>query len=271
MNLRLIRISMALNNPGSEISTLEDGLWIRQLLPQERSAFVATFAGWMLDGMDVMVYSLVLPTLLTAWHITKGQAGLLSTATLLISSLGGWLAGILADRFGRVQLLKLTVFWFAFFTFLSGFTQNFEQLLLTRSLQGLGFGGEWAVGAALVSETIRARYRGRAVGTVQAGWSIGWGVSVLVFTLVFSHLPHEIGLASCRHCLLSIYAVRSGSPKCTVLRDRSKRATFLRYSRLTYCGSRCLPHSWPLERKAGITLSQHGCLSILRTRAGSTL
>jgi MFS family permease len=183
---------MALNNSGSEISTLEDGLWIRQLLPQERAAFVATFAGWMLDGMDVMVYSLVLPTLLTAWHITKGQAGLLSTATLLISSLGGWLAGILADRFGRVQLLKLTVFWFAFFTFLSGFTQNFEQLLLTRSLQGLGFGGEWAVGAALVSETIRARYRGRAVGTVQAGWSIGWGVSVLVFTLVISHLPHEI-------------------------------------------------------------------------------
>jgi MFS family permease len=183
---------MALNIPGSDISTPQDGLWIGQLLPQERSAFVATFAGWMLDGMDVMVYSLVLPTLLTTWHITKGQAGLLSTATLLISSLGGWLAGILADRFGRVRLLKLTVFWFAFFTFLSGFTQNFEQLLVTRSLQGLGFGGEWAVGAALVSETIRTRYRGRAVGTVQSGWAIGWGVSVLVFTLVFSFLPHEI-------------------------------------------------------------------------------
>jgi MFS family permease len=183
---------MALNISGSEISTQPSGPWIGQLSPRERSAFLATFAGWMLDGMDVMIYSLVLPTLLVEWHITKGQAGLLSTATLLVSSAGGWLAGILADRFGRVQLLKLTVLWFALFTFVSGFTQNFEQLLVARSLQGLGFGGEWAVGAALISETIRTRYRGRAVGTVQSGWSIGWGISVLVFMLAFARLPHEI-------------------------------------------------------------------------------
>lgn len=182
---------MPANGSAEEGSTLP-GPWIRQLSRQERSAFVATFAGWMLDGMDVMVYSLVLPTLLVAWHITRGQAGLLSTAPLVISSLGGWLAGILADRFGRVRLLKITVFWFAFFTFLSGFTQNFEQLLLTRSLQGLGFGGEWAVGAALISETVRARYRGRAAGTVQSGWSIGWGISVLAFMVVFARLPHEL-------------------------------------------------------------------------------
>jgi len=69
------------------------GLWIRQLSGHERSAFIATFGGWMLDGMDVMVYSLVLPTLLAEWHISKGQAGLLSTVTLLLSSLGGWFGG----------------------------------------------------------------------------------------------------------------------------------------------------------------------------------
>ena len=146
----------------------------------------------MLDGMDVMVYSLVLPTILVAFHISKGQAGLLSTATLLLSSLGGWVAGIMADRFGRVQVLKLTIFWFAFFTFLSGFTQNFSQLLVVRGLQGLGFGGEWAVGAALMGETIGARFRGRAVGTVQAGWAIGWGISVLLFTILFSRLPQQL-------------------------------------------------------------------------------
>jgi MFS family permease len=170
----------------------ENRWWIRQLSGPERAAFVATFGGWMLDGMDVMVYSLVLPTILIAFHISKGQAGLLSTATLLLSSLGGWVAGILADRFGRVQVLKLTIFWFAFFTFLSGFTQNFSQLLVVRGLQGLGFGGEWAVGAALMGETIGARFRGRAVGTVQAGWAIGWGISVLIFTVLFSHLPQRL-------------------------------------------------------------------------------
>jgi MFS family permease len=170
----------------------ENRWWIRQLSGAERAAFIATFGGWMLDGMDVMVYSLVLPTILVAFHISKGQAGLLSTATLLLSSLGGWVAGIMADRFGRVQVLKLTIFWFAFFTFLSGFTQNFSQLLVVRGLQGLGFGGEWAVGAALMGETIGARFRGRAVGTVQAGWAIGWGISVLLFTVLFSHLPQQL-------------------------------------------------------------------------------
>jgi MFS family permease len=170
----------------------ENRWWIRQLSGAERAAFIATFGGWMLDGMDVMVYSLVLPTILVAFHISKGQAGLLSTATLLLSSLGGWVAGILADRFGRVQVLKLTIFWFAFFTFLSGFTQNFSQLLVVRGLQGLGFGGEWAVGAALMGETIGTRFRGRAVGTVQSGWAIGWGISVLIFTVLFSHLPQRL-------------------------------------------------------------------------------
>jgi len=180
-----------------ETSTLpdpeaDDRFWMGQLSRSEQSAFVATFAGWMLDGMDVMVYSLVLPVLLSLWHIDKAQAGLLSTCTLLVSSLGGWLAGILADRFGRVQMLKVTIFWFAFFTFISGFTQNFGQLLVARSLQGLGFGGEWAVGATLMGETIRARFRGRAVGTVQAGWSIGWGISVAFSTFVFMRFPQEI-------------------------------------------------------------------------------
>lgn len=180
------------DNPLSEAGEISDGLWIRQLSMPECSAFIATFAGWMLDGMDVMVYSLVLPTLLVTLHIDNGQAGLLSTSTLVISSIGGWLAGILADRCGRVQILKLTVFWFAFFTFLSGFTQNFGQLLAARGLQGLGFGGEWAVGATLMGETIRARYRGRAVGAVQSGWAIGWGISVVAFTVLFSLLSHEL-------------------------------------------------------------------------------
>ena len=110
--------------------------WITQLTGNERSTLVATFAGWMLDGMDVMVYSLVLPTLISLWHISKGEAGLLGTSALLLSSLGGWLAGLAADRYGRVRVLQLTILWFAFFTFLSGFANGFTQLLIFRGLQG---------------------------------------------------------------------------------------------------------------------------------------
>jgi MFS family permease len=185
-------------------------LWLLDLHAEERSALLATFAGWMLDGMDVMVYSFVLPSLMLLWHISKGQAGLLGTSALLLSSVGGWLAGLAADRFGRVRILRLTILWFAFFTFLSGFTNTFDQLFIIRGLQGLGFGGEWAVGSVLIGETIRAKYRGRAVGTVQGGWAIGWGIAALFYTLFFATLSPNmawramfwIGLAP---ALLAVY------------------------------------------------------------------
>jgi MFS family permease len=167
-------------------------IWLTQLTPKERSTLVATFSGWMLDGMDVMVYSFVLPSLIVLWHISKGQAGLLGTSTLLLSSVGGWLAGLAADRFGRVKILQLTILWFALFTFLSGFTNTFGQLFIIRGLQGLGFGGEWAVGSVLIGETIRAKYRGRAVGTTQAGWAIGWGISAVCYTVLFATLPTHL-------------------------------------------------------------------------------
>ena len=166
--------------------------WISDLSAPERSALAATFAGWMLDGMDVMVYSFVLPSLILLWHISREKAGLLGTSALLVSSLGGWLAGLAADRYGRVRVLQLTILWFAVFTFISGFTNNYTQLLITRALQGFGFGGEWAVGSVLIGETIRARYRGRAVGVVQGGWSIGWAFAALFYTGFFSFLPHAL-------------------------------------------------------------------------------
>lgn len=163
--------------------------WFTELTPPERSTFIATFGGWALDGMDVMVYSFVIPSLIAAWHITKGEAGMLGTAALLISAVGGWLAGLLADRFGRARVLQWTILWFALFTFLSGFTNNFWQLLITRGCQGLGFGGEWAVGSVLMGETIRAEHRGKAVGTVQGGWAIGWGIAAICSVALFSWLP----------------------------------------------------------------------------------
>ncbi|HET7185732.1 MAG TPA: MFS transporter [Terriglobales bacterium] len=163
--------------------------WLLDLAPHERSTLLATFGGWALDGMDVMVFSFVIPSLIAMWNIGKGEAGILASATLILSALGGWLAGLLADRYGRARVLQITIAWFAVFTFLSGFTNSFWQLLITRGLQGLGFGGEWAVGSVLMGETIRAEHRGKAVGTVQGGWAIGWGIAALCYALLFSVLP----------------------------------------------------------------------------------
>jgi len=166
--------------------------WLFTLTGEERATFIATFGGWALDGMDVMIYSFVISTLMAQWKMSQGQAGMLSTVALLLSAVGGWLAGMLADRFGRARILQVTILWFAVFTFLSGFTHSFSQLLVTRGLQGLGFGGEWAVGAVLMGEAIRAEHRGKAVGTVQAGWAIGWGAAATCYFALFTCLPPSV-------------------------------------------------------------------------------
>lgn len=158
----------------------------------ERRTFWNCAAGWALDGMDFMIYPLVIGTVMALWHITAAQAGLIATATLLASAVGGWLAGYLADRIGRVLTLQITIIWFSFFSLLCAFVQDYNQLLIVRTLLGLGFGGEWAVGAILMGEMVRPQYRGRAVGSVQSGWAIGWGAAVLLQALCFSFFPPEV-------------------------------------------------------------------------------
>src|SRR6266481_3079733 len=132
----------------------------------ERRTFWACLAGWTLDGMDFLIYPLVIGTIITLWHVDRGTAGLAVTATLLFSAIGGWGAGYLSDRIGRVKTLQIAILWVSLFSLLCAFRQDFAQLMVCRALLGLGFGGEWAAGAVLMGETIRAQYRGRAVGSV---------------------------------------------------------------------------------------------------------
>ena len=80
----------------------------------ERRTFWACFAGWALDGMDFMIYPLVIGTIISLWQVERSIAGLALTVTLLSSSIGGWLAGYFADRIGRVRTLQITILWFSF-------------------------------------------------------------------------------------------------------------------------------------------------------------
>lgn len=169
-----------------------EGFWFTSMTTREKKTFWGCFWGWALDAFDVQIYSLVIPALLVLGFVSStGEAGLIATVALLSSAVGGWLAGALSDRVGRVRVLQLTILWFAVFTMLSGFAQDSTQLMLARALMGFGFGGEWAAGAVLMAEAVQPRYRGRAVGTVQSGWAIGWGLAVLAFIAVFSLAPVE--------------------------------------------------------------------------------
>lgn len=173
------------------MTTAHDSLtsWYTELRPTERRTFWACFGGWALDAMDVQIFSFAIPAIIAVFHITNADAGLIGTVTLLTSAFGGWFAGALSDRFGRVRTLQITIVWFAFFTFLCGFAQSYAQLFAFRALMGLGFGGEWAAGAVLMGEVIRAQHRGKAVGSVQSGWAIGWAIAALMATWLFSAFP----------------------------------------------------------------------------------
>src|SRR6185503_9534659 len=97
----------------------------RDMTVPERRTFWACFWGWLLDGMDFMAYPLVIGTLITLWQIDRGTAGLAVTLTLLFSALGGWGAGYLSDRIGRVRTLQFTILWFSLFSLLCAFAQDF--------------------------------------------------------------------------------------------------------------------------------------------------
>jgi MFS family permease len=165
--------------------------WLKDLAPREKRTFGACIGGWALDAMDVQMYGFVVPTLIATWGLTGRQTGYLQTAALLVSAIGGWLAGFLADRIGRVRTLQLAILWFAVFTFFSGLAQSYEQLLIARALLGLGFGGEWAAGAVLLGESIRPEHRGKALGMMQAGWAIGWAMATILYAVSFTALPAE--------------------------------------------------------------------------------
>jgi MFS family permease len=167
--------------------------WFAALGTRGRRAFAAAFAGYTLDAFDLIILTLSLTAIGATFGVSTGQTGLLSTVTLSASALGGVIAGVLSDRIGRARTLMLTVAVYSLFTLLSGLAWSYESLLVMRVFQGIGFGGEWAVGAVLVAEIVRPESRGRALGVVQSAWAVGWALAVVAYTIVFSLVSEEQG------------------------------------------------------------------------------
>ncbi|WP_329535060.1 MFS transporter [Streptomyces sp. NBC_01450] len=180
--------------PGTAELTVQEGpfAWLRALGPRGRRAFAGAFGGYALDSYDYFTLPLSMVALAAYFGLDSGQTGLFTTVTLVVSAVGGAIAGVIADRIGRVKALMITVITYAVFTVACGFAPNYETLLVFRALQGLGFGGEWAVGAILVAEYSTARHRGRTLGAVQSSWAVGWGLAVIVYTLVFQFLGDDL-------------------------------------------------------------------------------
>lgn len=160
--------------------------WWRDADQRARRAFIAASLGWMLDSFDVMLYAMVLASLIRdpTLHLSFETAGILGSITLLSAAAGGVIFGVIADRFGRKRALMAAVLIYSIFTAACGFAQSAMQLAVFRVLLGLGMGGEWATGAALVSESFPAKHRGKALAFVQSSWAIGYGLAALVNLIV---------------------------------------------------------------------------------------
>ncbi|WP_063753057.1 MFS transporter, partial [Streptomyces resistomycificus] len=222
--------------PATDERPADDGAlgWLRALGPRGRRAFAGAFGGYALDSYDYFTLPLSMVALAAYFGLDSGQTGLFTTVTLVVSAIGGALAGVLADRIGRVKALMITVITYAVFTVACGFAPNYETLLVFRALQGLGFGGEWAVGAILVAEYASAKHRGRTLGAIQSSWAVGWALAAIMYTLVFSFVGDDLAWrimfwTGALPALLVIWMRRrvQDAPEAIAVRERStQRGSF---------------------------------------------
>ncbi|MCI0696283.1 MFS transporter [candidate division KSB1 bacterium] len=183
--------------------------WSRTITPTQWRVLFAAQAGWMLDAMDVLLYTFALTTIQKEFQFDSATAGLLASVTLLASAIGGILFGVVADYIGRTKALIATILIYSFCSAGTATAQGLLQLILWRSLLGLGMGGEWSSGSVLVSETWPAEHRGKAIGIMQSGWALGYILAALVSAIVLPRFGwRALFLAGVLPALLTIWIRR---------------------------------------------------------------
>jgi len=162
--------------------------WLAEASAEQKRTLLAASLGWMLDSMDVMLYALVLGEVQRAMHLSAAMSGVMMSATLVSAAVGGIGFGWFADRYGRARALTWSVLVYSIATGLCGLTNTAAELMLCRILLGLGMGGEWASGAALVAETWPAHHRAKALALVQSSWAVGYALVAGIVALVMPRL-----------------------------------------------------------------------------------
>ncbi|MCA7972608.1 MFS transporter [Burkholderia sp. AU39826] len=151
-------------------------------------ALAGSAIGYAMDGFDLLILGFMLPAITAALHLTPGQGGALVTWTLVGAVAGGIVFGALSDRYGRVRVLTWTILLFAIFTGLCAFARGFQDLLVYRTIAGIGLGGEFGIGMALAAEAWPAAKRARVSCYVALGWQAGVLLAALVTPLLLLHI-----------------------------------------------------------------------------------
>src|SRR5215472_16208229 len=196
--------------------------WLGDASSAEKKSLIAGGLGWMLDAMDVMLYSFVLTHLMNVFGMTKDTAGLLNSLTLAASAIGGFLFGVLADRIGRTRALMASILMYSISSAACGLSHSISQLAVFRFLLGLGMGGEWTTAAALIAETWRAEHRGKALGLMQSAYAIGEAAAAIAVLLIFPTLGwRAVFFVGVLPAVLAFW-IYSGVPEPELLKNRAK-------------------------------------------------
>lgn len=193
---------------------------LRSLSPQQWKSGIAAWLGWMFDGLELHLYTLValpfvaqlLGGLATTDPSVGKHAALIQGAFLLGWALGGAFFGRIGDRLGRARALSLTVLTYAVFTGMSFFATQWWHLMIFRFLAALGVGGEWAVGASLLSETWPKKWRPWIAAVLQCGVNIGILMAVFANHLMAASPPKYLFLVGILPALL-VFWIRRAVPE----------------------------------------------------------
>ena len=193
----------------TEATAEGSSFWTMARQPARRNALLAAGIGWMLDSMDVMLYSMVIPAAQKDLHMSSTAAGLIMSGTLIAAAAGGIGFGFIADRLGRTRALSLSILIYTVCTGLCAFVHTVPELAVCRVLLGIGMGGEWAAGAALVAETWPEQHRAKALALVQSAWAIGYALAAAVVAVVMPHFGwRAVFLAGLLPALVTVWILR---------------------------------------------------------------
>jgi MFS family permease len=198
--------------------------WLVEASRGQKRALVAASLGWMLDSMDVMLYALVLGPVQRELHLSAAASGAMMSATLVSAAIGGLAFGWFADRAGRVRGLTGSILIYSLATALCGLTHSALTLLLCRIALGLGMGGEWASGAALVAETWPVRHRGKALALVQSSWAVGYALGAALVAVILPRFGwRTVFLAGVAPALIALWVQRQLHEPEAWRRERAQR------------------------------------------------
>lgn len=161
--------------------------WYKEISRYQWKALVAAGLGYGLEAMDMMLYAMVILEVMKELNMNPATGGLVASLSLFSAAFGGIVFGIYADKMGRTKSLMLSILVYSIFTAACGFSQTVTQLIVFRVLLGIGLGGEWTAGAALITETWPPQHRGKAMGLVQANFGFGYALAAIVTMIVLPH------------------------------------------------------------------------------------